>query len=274
MQKIPFPVRQLVPIIAIVLLAASAAHAQNTPPSHWGAVVGFAPKFEPMKAVEPLTGLIFQEDAVGMLRGSEFRIGIGRGRPESGDWGVSFIRKFIDDAEPTEVEEGLGCEGRGGGQNQPFFLDCVANMILRRPDGLQISGLEVHKYFSFVTIKQRVQVGLNIAGGFGVGQGGFATERFDRAFTCTFAPGPFPEPSDDPCAGGTRSQETTTPTGTGVEPFAVIQGYDGKYLPLGKIEIAGTVILTPQVKVRIGGGFNFPGKTTVGLTGIYFFGRN
>jgi hypothetical protein len=65
-----------------------------------------------------------------------------------------------------------------------------------------------------------------------------------------------------------------TPTGTADEPFTRLLNYDSNRIPLGKVEVAGTLIVTPQMKVRIGGGLNFPGMTTFGVTGIYFFGRD
>jgi hypothetical protein len=40
------------------------------------------------------------------------------------------------------------------------------------------------------------------------------------------------------------------------------------------VVLAGTVILTPQLKVRIGGGLNYPGVAAFGIAGVYFFGAD
>jgi hypothetical protein len=72
------------------------------------------------------------------------------------------------------------------------ILNCVILGALRTPSDLRINGIEIHKYFAFVTIKQRVQIGLNLAGGYGVGKGGFTTETFTTAFTCHFRLGRSP----------------------------------------------------------------------------------
>jgi hypothetical protein len=258
--------------IALVLLCLfiSPVHAQN--PSHWGVVGGFVPLWKTTSSVENLGTLVFADDAVELLKGSEFRIGIARGRILSGDWGVSFIRKNFNDQDPTTAEEGRGCQG-GSTQGGPLILNCTTSNVVLTPDDLKISGVEVHKFIAFVTIKERVQIGVNVAGGIGVGQGGFTTETFETKFTCRFAVGVFPDFStDDPCAGGTRGPETVIPTGRGTEPFTRILNYERNLIPLGKLEIAGTVVLTPQLKVRIGGGLNYPGMAAFGLTGVYFFG--
>jgi hypothetical protein len=41
--------------------------------------------------------------------------------------------------------------------------------------------------------------------------------------------------------------------------------------PLVRLELAGTYIVTPQVKIRITGGFAFPGQRRVAIGVLYFF---
>ena len=43
-------------------------------------------------------------------------------------------------------------------------------------------------------------------------------------------------------------------------------------LPLGRVELAGAVLIGPRFKVRVGGGFSYPGTNAVAVTGVYFFG--
>ena len=227
-------------------LFTSPVHAQNA--SHWGVVGGFVPLWKTTSSVEKLGTLVFADDAVELLKGSEFRIGIARGRILSGDWGVSFIRKNFDGQNPSTAEEGRGCQG-GSTPGGPVILSCTTSNVVLTPDDLQISGVEVHKFIAFATIQERVQIGLNVAGGVGVGRGGFTTETFENRFTCRFPVGVFPDFStEDPCAGGTRGPQTVIPTGRGTEPFTRILNYERNLIPLGKLEIAGTVVLTPQLK--------------------------
>lgn len=243
--------------------------------SHWGIVGGFAPVWETTPRFETLTTLLFDDTMIDLLKGSEFRIGIARGRRLSGDWGVSFIRKRINDGEPTVSQTGRGCQG-GSAPGGPFILDCETSNERLRPDALQMSGVEFHKYVAFATIKERVQIGMNFAGGIVVGQGGFTSESFSTTYRCTFPPGSFPDYTmeDDPCAGGVKGPETLIPGDTSTQPFSRILNADLEQIPIGKVEIAGTVIVTPQLKVRVGGGLNYPGRTMFNVTGIYFFGQD
>ena len=254
----------------VVLLSALPAQAQDG--SHWGIVGGFVPKWEASSSMEELATFVFTDAEI--LEGSEFRIGIVRGRTLSGDWGVSFIRKTFDDQNPTTFEEGSGCLG-GSTPGGPFILNCDAREVELRPDKLQISGVEVHKFISFGTIKERVQIGLNVAGGIGVGQGGFTTRTTEKTFTCTFPPGAFPDfNNDDVCGGGTRGPERITSVGQGTEPFNRILEYERNLIPLGKVEAAASFIIAPPVKVRVSGGLNYPGISTFGVTGIYLIGAD
>ena len=250
--------------------------AQTTPRSPWGVVGGIAPTWKNTSRVEPLAKLVFDERVVGILEGSEFRIGIARGRWRSGDWGVSFIRKRIDDREPTTVQDGRACLGTGTPVGEPLVMSCELLLSVRTPRALQMTGVEFHKYLAFVTIAERVQIGLNFAGGVAQGQGSTATEHFTTTYSCTFSPGLFPDFSgDDPCGGGVKGPETSTsPVPGESEPFVSLLNYDRNVIPIGKVEIAATLIVTPQVKVRVGGGLNYPGQTTISVTGIYFFGTN
>lgn len=268
--------RLLVTATIVCCVTAAPVRAQTPSSSHWGVVGGLAPKWENTSTFEPLAKLVFDEDAVGLLEGSEFRIGIARGRRLSGDWGVSFIRKHIDDREPTTVQDGRSCQGTGTAPGAPLVVNCELMLSVRTPEALRMLGVEVHKYIAFVTIRERVQIGLNVAGGVAQGQGRFSTERFTTSFTCTFAPDQVPDFSgDDPCGGGVQGPDTSTPPVPGeTEPFTRLLNYDRNTIPIGKIEIAGTVILTPRIKIRLGGGMNFPGQTTIGVTGLYFFGSD
>lgn len=261
--------RNVAAALLLVCLLCPPALAQDS--SRWGVAGAFVPKWDTSGALKDFTTLIINEESLG-LSGSEFRIGVTRGRHLSGDWGVSFVRRSIDDGAPLVVENGSGCNGASG-PGGSIVLNCFDDVSELTADGQWIRGVEVNKFIAFATIRQRVQIGLNIAGGVGAGQGSFRAQLSRRSFRCTFPPGVQPMfTNNDPCTGGVRSNETTTVTGTATEPFTRVLAYEKNLIPLGKIEAAVAVIVTPRVKVRLSGGLNFPGTSTIGVTGLFFFG--
>ncbi|MCC7007543.1 MAG: hypothetical protein IT184_01890 [Acidobacteria bacterium] len=260
-------------VTAFVLLGVCTVAAEAQDRSHWGAAAGFIPKWETGGSLKDFENLVINEDSLG-ISGSEFRIGIVRGRRLSGDWGVSFVRRALDKGDTVTQSDGYGCQGGSTGSSAPFILACTGDNSEVTPGDLRITGVEVNKFFSFVTIAERVQIGINIAGGIGKGDGSYSTRSFHTTFTCTFPPGKFPDygPDSDPCTGGVKSKEVTTPTGTGTEPFGRILNYEKNFIPLGKVEVGVSVIVVPQLKIRLSGGMDYPGMSTVGITGLFFFG--
>src|SRR5262245_54424375 len=81
-------------LLALACLPCSQAFAQPKPPSSWGVSVGIVPKWESSGSIKKLATLIFTEDNGEIdLRGSEFRIGLARGRWLGGGWEVSLVQK-------------------------------------------------------------------------------------------------------------------------------------------------------------------------------------
>jgi hypothetical protein len=259
-------------------------YAQSNQPSSWGVVGTFVPRWEIPPSLEPVATLHFSEDDASIeeldLRGQEFRIGIARGRMLSGDWGVSFVRRTYAD-DDIQGSGGGGCEG-GSVPGGATVLQCMdlRNNISRRD--VLLNGLEVHKFIAFATIRQRVQIGLNIGGGFGTASGRIDTTSFEDRYTCTFPPGvvpPFADPSFefgddvDLCRGAIIGNLTTVQTGASSEDVSrLLKSESSKTLPIGRVEIAGAVLIGPQFKVRVAGGMNYPGTNAVSITGLYFFG--
>ena len=103
-------------------------------------------------------------------------------------------------------------------------------------------GAEIHAFKPFATIKDRVQIGLS----FGVGVGGYR-ETILRT----------------PLLGPSEVVDATFLFSPGDADFRVT--------PIGRLELAGAVILSPHLKVRVGGGINFPGQQLISLTGVYLF---
>jgi hypothetical protein len=222
------------------LLVPAAATAQDR--SGWGVVASFTPK-QSWKIVEGLDEFIFSHEGSADLSSTDFSIGIARGRTRGGDWGVSFSRRSIADdsrfQSDTELCDATGCTA------------AISEYYLTR--GVTFSALEVHKYVNFATIARRVQVGLNVAGGIGAFDGELERHQFDfdfRVVNNQFVPVQI------------ESVEAV--------PARDIQGFSP--FPLGRVEVAVGGILAPGLKLRVSGGFNFPGYTTIRVTGVYLFG--
>lgn len=108
-------------------------------------------------------------------------------------------------------------------------------------DDVVMNGVEINKFAPFGTIKDRVQIGLIVGGGV-AGVSGTA-------------------------AG---------PTGESVEVervFALAGDEDVGVHPLFRLELAGAAIVGAGFKIRVSGGFDWPGTAKFGIGGVYFFGE-
>jgi hypothetical protein len=257
----------------VVLASAVPALAQQSERSSWGVAATIAPQWKIPTSLEPLALATFSEDdgtiAELGLKGSEFRIGIARGRALSGDWGVSFLRRSYDDADLSVIQGGGYQSSSSGGVTT---VTATSNRTdLRRRD-IELTGVEVHKFIPFGTIARRVQIGLNLGGGFGTAKGTIESESFETTTTCRI-PGVLPF-VENPCElpNATITGQSTVLTDSLVSGPERLFTLDKT--PIGHVEVVGAVILSSQFKIRIGGGLNFPGTNNVTVTGVYFFSRN
>lgn len=106
----------------------------------------------------------------------------------------------------------------------------------------QLEGVEIYRSVPIVTIRDRVQIG--ISGGVGVG-----VMRGDVSQTAPNNP------------AVTLPAKNLITFDHKVSPVA----------PLVRLELAGTYVVTPQVKIRVTGGFAFPGQRRVVVGLLYFF---
>ena len=232
---------------ALVCLVAAPTNAlAQSERSHWGVVVAFTPEWTVAEGV-------FQdlfEATPNNLTGSEFQIGIARGRTQSGDWGVSLVRR--------KVKQGstIGAREEQCDVGSPNTQGCFVFGNVYTYDDVMLTGFEVHKYVPFVTIKRRLQIGMNFSGGMGVYSGTATETTYDSEFV-------FVPPSS------TRIVE---------KPPVITPNIDAKTLfvmervPLGKLELAVAGILAPGLKVRVGYGLDFPGYPVFSVAGVVLFG--
>lgn len=252
---------RLVVCVAFVLCGASIAAAQSDT-TRWGASVSLAPKWTVPTGSGPLAQLgelMFESGDFGMnVRGSDFRIGAVRGRSLAGEWGVSFVRRTMKDGSTQGgIEEQCFDNPGPGGQT---IRQCFSNGTFYIYHDVTMRGVEVNKFIPFVLIKKRIQVGVDLAGGFGVLKG--SAERRDPETIYTDVRN---------AQGQIIGQTTTTIINSTIVDAKTLMGVDPTLI--GRVELAVAGILMPRLKVRFSGGINFPGMHSASLTASYFFGR-
>ncbi len=226
--------RALAVFVAVVGLTPARAHAQD---SHCGAEDSFTP---PRSAHEAFRdALLFEGD--GPIEGTEFAIGIVRGSTLGGDWGVSFVQK--------PFEDGIGSSRF---DQNCFSGICTSTSFVREMRDVRLRGVEFHWFRPFVTIKERVQIGINVAGGVAKPQG---TILETITFTTTFS---LPQPRTE-----SMTDSFASPAKDVLQPIQ----------PLGKLEAAGAIILAPGFKIKVAGGLNYPSVATFRIGGTVLFGR-
>mgnify|MGYP003383450875 CR=1 FL=1 len=227
-------------VILLVGLVVPAA-AQSSDPTHWGARVSFVKNWTMAQQVKDL--LSDDGDEIN-IDGSEFEIGFVRGSRLGGDWGVSFVRKpFKDGSGVTTTDQDCF--------NQAQTI-CKPRTEVNATKNVMLNGFEVHWFIRIVNIKQRVQVGVNVAGGLTQTSGQLVktTDRFE--------------------ATGFNQQG---PTGyKAVHEEETLEAKDELFplFPQIKIEVVGSVILAPKFKVQIAHGLNFP-AITPRISGVVLF---
>ncbi len=115
--------------------------------------------------------------------------------------------------------------------------------LTRVLSGVAMNGAEIRKFAPFGTIKERVQIGLDFGLGVGVMSGNVDVTEPGKAAQVVEA-----------------------------KELFRIGGKALPVVPIGRLELAGTLIVTPQLKVRATGGINFPGQQVFSIGAVYLFG--
>ncbi len=214
-------------VVVMALAVAGSAQAQSS----WGVQASRTPNWTALKAVSDVTEM--------NLAGNEFQVGIVRGRSLSGDWGVAFVRNRLNkDVEINDLTN--HCDPSA----------CYPVGTLYQFDNVTTTGLEVHKFLPFVTIKERAQIGLNFAGGV-AWFGGTAQKS---------------EYNGDRMNGSYRETHTTVNI---AETLKEEIGFS--MMPTFKLELVGAAIVTERIKVKVGGGVGFPGYSRFNVGVVYLF---
>jgi hypothetical protein len=239
------------PILALAMLCVltEPAHAQLDTTSHFGVGVSFSPYWKSRDDLMVTVGL---DDLGGKIEGSEFTIGMVRGSMRGGEWGVSFVRKPVKDTTTVLTDQSSDTFQCGTGCTSSFTFTSTTTTTFH---DVYMQGIEVHWAPTFVTISNRVQVGMVVGGGIAVPEGTI-DETFESVNVTT----------------NTFNGQTTTNTTVDSDSFSspAKEVMFGK-VPLFKVEAQASVILAPGLKVRFAGGLNNPGMG-FRIGGIYLFG--
>ena len=231
--------RAVAPFIAMILMGLfpGIALAQGNTDSHWAVGMSFTPAWTSHDSLAK--NLLGYE---GELEGTEFTVGVGRGSTRGGDWTVSYVNKPIDDTTLVETEQDC------------FSGSCSTFTSTQTLHDVRLSGVEFNWSRPFVTIKDRVQIGISVGGGVastkGTVDGTFAVTNsftFQGKTTTSSFNDSFSSPASE------------------AEVFYSI-------VPLVKLEAQGAVILHPTFKVKFAGGMNNPSAFAFRISFIYLIG--
>ena len=212
----------LVAVVGLLGLPMSAA--AQIDDTSWGITGGFSPQWSVPGGV--LADLFDASDLD--VKGPEFRLGVIRGTTLGGEWGLSLIHKRLS------RESTIAIEGS----------DSLVNVVA---DDAEMLGVEVHRFFPFGTIGNRVQLGVNLGGGIAQLRG-FVTGAYVSATQANF----------------------TLPFSEAFE----VTDREIDYLPIGRAEIAAAVLAGERLKVRFSGGFNMPGFQVFSVSFSYLLGQD
>lgn len=245
-----------------VVLSFPAAVAAQGPPvtaaadvDRWGVGVSFVPKWEMSRAsgvLGKLAEVMFEQGDAGLeVTGDDFRIGLVRGKRLGGEWGVSYVRRSFDE-ESTQGAAETSCFS--GFQNSQICQTYGDEYFYN--DNVVLHGIEANKLFVFATIKNVVQIGLDLGGGVGWMKG-TATERVTQS-----QGGSFNVPPNSTITLPSTVTETEVPASTLVTVDPV---------PIGRVELAVGFVLGRNLKVRASGGMNIPGTQVFSVSASFFF---
>lgn len=234
-------------LLAALLLLGCAAPAAAQTDARWGIAASVVPRWEFLELVEdPM-----ERDVE--MQGTDVRVGIVRGRDLGGEWGISYVRRQVDDDSVVVQQESLKCVAR---DNLP---DVCARGTLHRTRGANMTGVQLHRFFPIGTMARRVQVGAVVTGGIARLRG--SAEQVQEHLQVVRTP---------PTGATTVTVASESST---VEARHIFDDTGlADYIPIGGVEAAVAVIVAPGVKLRASSGVSFPGFHVFGVTIQYLIG--
>lgn len=231
-------VNRVVCVVGLLLAAAPAASAQDTS-SHWGVSGSIIPRWSFPTMLADLINI--ETD----MQGVEFRAGVVRGSDAGGDWGVSFVKKIVDQNSVVQHRESACVDMSGAVQCARGAYD-----VTRRA---RMTGVEAYLFMPFAEIK-RVQIGGTFA--LGVARLEGTSDRYLEHLVVN------------------GSTVTTGTMPLGEVPFrdTLRDWRDLSPFPIGRAELGVGVLLAPGFKLRASTGVSWPGVHTLSVHAHYLFG--
>jgi hypothetical protein len=227
---------------------APSSGSSNAKASHWGVVFSATPSwYVPNSIIDKIAG-----DGAATIVGTQFTIGIVRGRSMSGDWGVTFVHEIVKDG-----SNGFSNDTSCGFTNGPMPGGCFNTGGGAVSQGVKMNGVQVHKFFSFGAIKRRVQLGVEIAGGIGKLSGTLQKTSSDITNV-----------QMNPKTGQRTGLLTTTVTTEDVTAELPSK------VPLGHVAFVAAAIIHPALKVRWEAGMLMPGQSFTTVVVTFLFGAH
>ena len=190
---------------------------------------GFLPKWETPQSLKAF----YLADEIA-LKGSEFQIGVVRGTTTGGDSGWSFFRQPIERGSFVVDSESDGSSVRLAVDSSDTTFD----------------GFLYHRYTPFTMIRERVQIGMVIAGGAGWYRGMVTETRTDAE-------------------GGSTDSRMAANVLSGL-----VRQSESRWMPLPvfRFEAAVAGVLPGGFKARFSGGYGLPNGRTLRLGFVYLIG--
>jgi hypothetical protein len=225
-------------LLGASLLVPAAAQAQTpftprsvtTSSASWGLTGSFVPKWVTPGAAENWF------DRTIDMSGSEFTVGVVRGRPLANQWGISYVHKGVSEGSRLDDSASSYCLDNN-------CLDTTTSYVSRNTS---MNGVEAHAFLPFASIKQ-VVIGVTVAGGIAALNGDVDTHTQDVAF--------------DPL----RTVEHVA-----VEHAA--DALDLSVMPLAQAQITAAFLQWHGLELHASAGLNLPGYQVFSIAGVYFLG--
>lgn len=215
--------------------------------TQWGVSVFLTPTWTANATLQEQLRWAPARESWPLNSGSELTVGFVRGRAEAGEWGVSFVRKPLEDLEVTTTKTTQACLGQGNA-----FCERVVGTETVLTDRITVMGAELHLFMPVAMWADRVQLGVNVAAG-----AGFPTGTVTDTDTWTLT---VTQP-------GLSQIDTVTSTETSAPGRVVL----GRLLPLMKLELQAAVLVTTALKTKVSVGFNEPAMFSVRIGAVYLF---
>lgn len=249
-----------------VRVVVSVISVSRTPPSFWGVSASLAPDWR--MASGPRTAFFAERVSDYRVAGAEFRIGIVRGRTESGDWGFAVVRKMIK---------------RGSFVAKDTILGQETTTTYRVTEGAWLTGVEVYKFLPFLKVGGRQQFGVVLAAG-ASGKPGGTVERRIEGIIFASDPSLTPNPPVVTRGPGFMYDDWRTVVAVPSGQTSVVDRVDAWKLVdvsvwsstpqvLARAELAWAVTLRSDTKIRVSGGVNFPGFQVFSIEMVHLLGR-